>query len=99
MEPTVKENLEAAANVAQSVATALLDGNDRTEDFASRLTAMANELRDLAKVSGFVVLTGNPIDGMRIVGPWIDGPGAGDDAREKVDDHWTVVELESTDNL
>ncbi len=80
MELTVKENLEAAANTAQSIATALINGNDRIEDFAARLTAMANELRELAEAPGVVVLGGDPIDGMRIFGPWIDAKGAGDDA-------------------
>ncbi len=99
MELTVKENLEAAANVAQSVATALLNGNDRIEDFAARLTAMANELRDLAKIPGVVILVGNLIDGMRIIGPWLDVEDAANVAADTRIDHYTIVELESTDNL
>lgn len=102
MEATFKANLEEAAQTVQSAADAITNYDaleTRAEDIAASLGAIAGRLRELSENPGCVVLVGNPIDGMRIVGPWLDANDAGDDARETVDDHWTVATLKNPENL
>lgn len=98
MEATFKSNLEDAANTIQSIADSIVAYDPlehNPEDLTSNLSTVAARLRQLSENPGYVVLAGNPIDGMRIIGPWLDANDAGDEARETIDDHWTVVEIDT----